>query len=141
MTDFSILEGNTFYQGISYRIQALTCFLENDYPCALNHVNDSLHAFDPEKKKDIHYFLARQLAGIILLSVHRYEDALNHLLPAADYFEKTGSGLSGCETLIAAAISFWELSRKKKRSLFLKKDFQNRKRKDIVICHSSKGKC
>ncbi len=51
MTDFSILEGNTFYQGISYRIQALTCFLENDYPCALNHVNDSLHAFDPEKKK------------------------------------------------------------------------------------------
>jgi DNA-binding SARP family transcriptional activator len=123
LNDFSILEGNTFYQGISCRIHALTCFLANDFPGALGHVNASLHAFDPSKKGDIHYFLTRQLAGIIHLSCRQYDQALDHLLPAADYFEKTGSGLSLCETLIAAGICFWGLSRKKEAISFFEKGF------------------
>lgn len=121
LNDFSILEGNTFYQGISCRIHALTCFLNSDFPGALGHVNASLKAFDPAKKRDIHYFLTRQLKGIILLSCNQHDQALDHLLPAADYFEKTGSGLSLCETLIAAGICFWGLSRKKEALSFFEK--------------------
>ncbi|MDT8379179.1 MAG: BTAD domain-containing putative transcriptional regulator [Desulfotignum sp.] len=139
LNDFSILEGNTFYQGISCRIQALTCYLQNDFLSALNHVNASLQEFDPAKKGDIHYFLVRQLAGIILLSSDRYEDALDHLLPAADYFEKTGSGLSGCETMIAAAISLWGLARKKEAIPFFEKGFSKSKKEGYLYLPLIKG--
>lgn len=123
LNDFSILEGNTFYSGISYRLHALTCQLQDDAIHALDHVNAALQEFDPAKKGDIHYFLTRQLAGIILLSCSRYEQALEHLLPAADYFEQTGAGLNACETLIAAGNAFWSLSRKKQAAAFFEKGF------------------
>ena len=123
LNDFSVLEGNTFYSGISYRIHALTCLFQDDAIRALAHVNTALQEFDPAKKGDIHYFLTRQLAGIILLSCSRHEQALDHLLPAADYFEKTGAGLSACETLIAAGNACWALSQKKQATSFFEKGF------------------
>ena len=123
LNDFSVLEGNNFYSGISYRIHALTCLFQDDANLALSHINTALQEFDPAKKGDIHYFLTRQLAGIILLSCRRYEQALDHLLPAADHFEKTGAGLNACETLIAAGNAWWALSQKKQAVTCFEKGF------------------
>ncbi len=108
LNDFSILEGNDFYKGISHRIKAVSFLQEEEFIQAEQEIQNALKELDPVKKGDIHHFLAQQLAGMILLGKREFKAAGKVLIPALDYFERISSDLSCCETCFAMGLISWQ---------------------------------
>lgn len=108
LNDFSILEGNDFYKGISHRIKALSFLQEEKFIQAEQEIQNALRELDPVKKGDIHHFLAQQLAGMILFRKGEFKAAGKVLIPALEYFEHISSDLSCCETCFALGLISWE---------------------------------
>ncbi|MCF6246036.1 MAG: protein MalT [Desulfobacula sp.] len=124
LNDFSILEGNDFYSGISHRIKALTDLYQRHYKSSLNQIKQAVTKLDKAKKGDIHHFLAIQLKGIILFSNTHYQKAAKTLLPALNYFRKISSDLSASETAIALGLIFWARGKEKQGFEYLSKGFE-----------------
>ncbi|WP_300460436.1 BTAD domain-containing putative transcriptional regulator [Desulfobacula sp.] len=110
LADFSILEGNDFYKGISHRIKALSFLREENFIEAEREILNALKELDPVKKGDIHHFLMQQLAGMILFRKGDLIAARNRLVPALEYFESISSALSCSETFFALGLISWELN-------------------------------
>ncbi len=87
LNDFSVLEGNNFYKGISHRITALTFFLQKQFERAQDEIAKALKELDLAKKGDIHHFTALHLAGMIHMGAGKSEQAKKMLLSALSYFE------------------------------------------------------
>ncbi|MCG8686673.1 MAG: protein MalT [Desulfobacterales bacterium] len=98
LSDFSILEGNEFYMGISHRIKSLVSLYQEDYPNAVESANLAIEGFGRTKRGNIHLNIARQIKGISLFQIGELEKAHNILEPVLIYFDKIGSDLSFCET-------------------------------------------
>ncbi|SMD07094.1 transcriptional activator domain-containing protein [Desulfocicer vacuolatum DSM 3385] len=109
LNDFSLLEGNTFYKGISHRIKALSHLREKACTPAEQEINLALDALAQVPKGDIHYFLTRQLAGIILFHNKAHARARELLEPVLNYFQSISSDLCACETQLILGLSAWEL--------------------------------
>ena len=108
LNDFSILEGNDFYKGISHRIKALSFLQDGRFKPAKQEIQKALKELDSAKKGDIHHFLAQQLAGMIFFQNRELEEARNWLQSAFEYFERISSDLSWCETCFALGLIAWE---------------------------------
>jgi len=109
LNDFSLLEGNAFYKGISHRIKALSHLREKASALAEKEINKALNALDQVPKGDIHYFLTQQLAGIILFHNKSYPEAQGRLEPVLKYFQGISSDLCACETALILGLITWEL--------------------------------
>ena len=109
LNDFSLLDGNEFYNGISHRIKALSHLRENDCILAQTEINKALKALDQVPKGDIHYFLTQQMAGTILFRNSSYEQARDRLTPVLEYFQSISSDLCTCETCLILGLIAWEL--------------------------------
>ncbi len=109
LNDFSLLEGNDFYKGISHRIKALSHLREKAYALAEVEINKALKELDQVKKGDIHYFLTQQLAGAILFQNKNHSQAREWLLPVLHYFQGIASDLCFCETCLILGLISWEL--------------------------------
>ena len=108
LNDFSILEGNDFYKGISHRIKALS-YLKAGMPRpAAREIENALKELDQVRKGDIHYHLTRQLAGTIAFHNQEFDKARRILDPALDYFQEISSDLSFCETSMVLGLMHWE---------------------------------
>lgn len=112
LNDFSILEGNNFYKGISHRIKALSFLQEKKFKRADIQIQKALKELDPAQKGDIHHFLARQLAGMIFLENRNFLKAKNMMIPALEYFQRISSDLSCSEVCFALGLISWELKEK-----------------------------
>lgn len=108
LNDFSILEGNDFYKGISYRIKAISFLKEKKFEAAEKEIQKALTQLDLAKKGDIHCFLTQQLAGMIYFCGKNFSKAKRMLLPALDYFERISSDLCCTETCFILGILSWE---------------------------------
>ena len=109
LNDFSILEGNDFYKGISHRIKALSFLQEEKLKQAGLQITMALKELDLAKKGDIHHFLAQQLAGMIFFRNKEFLKAKNMLVPALEYFEHISSDLCCSEASFALGLISWEL--------------------------------
>jgi len=109
LSDFSILEGNDFYMGISFRIKAISFLLEENFAGADREIKKALTEFDPSKKGDIHHFLTQQVAGLIHFRKKEYLKAREVLMPALQYFERISSELSCSETCLALGLISYNL--------------------------------
>ncbi|THB81469.1 MAG: protein MalT [Desulfobacteraceae bacterium] len=109
LSDFSTLEGNDFYQGISARIRALSHFREGILDEALAEIEKALKEFDPSKKGDIHHFLTRQLGAMILYESGRLQEARQELVEVLDYFEQAAYELNHVETCLALGLILYDL--------------------------------
>jgi DNA-binding SARP family transcriptional activator len=108
LNDFSILEGNDFYKGISHRIKAVSFLQEEKFKDAEQEIKKALEQLDQARKGDIHHFLAQQLAGMIYFYGKKFLKAKNMLIPALEYFERISSDLCCSETCFALGMISWE---------------------------------
>ncbi len=119
LNDFSILEGNDFYSGISHRIKALADLYKKDYPSALVQIKQAVILLEKAKKGDIHHFLAIQLEGVILFLNQHFKKAKKILLSALDYFSNISSDLTVCETMITLGLISRALGKGKEEHEYL----------------------
>ena len=124
LNDFSLLDGNVFYKGISHRIKALSHLRENACILAEEEINKALKALAQVPKGDIHYFLTQQMAGIILFHNRDYAQARNRLLPVLNYFQSISSDLCTCETCLILGLSAWEVNDMDTAFYHLKKGYE-----------------
>jgi len=110
LNDFSILEGNDFYKGISHRIKALSFLQEEKFKEAGQEIKRALKELDLAKKGDIHHFLAQQLAGMIFFRNKEFLKAKKMLIPALEYFEGISSELCCSESWFALGLLSWDLN-------------------------------
>ena len=109
LNDFSILEGNDFYKGISHRIKALSFLQEERFSPAHQEIKKALKELNQAKKGDIHHFLAQLLQGLIFFGNNDFVKARNTLVPVLEYFEQISSDLSSTETCFTLGLISWEL--------------------------------
>jgi len=125
LNDFSILEGNDFYKGISHRIKALSFLQEEKLKQADQQIRMALKELDPAKKGDIHYFLAQQLAGMILFRNKEFSKAKKFLSPALEYFERISSDLCCSEARFALGLISWETNETEAAFNYLSQGLKN----------------
>ena len=108
LRDFSILEGNDFYLGISYRIKAMACLLKGDAAAACTQARKAVAELHRSRRGDIHFFLARQVYGAALYHTGQIREACQELEPVLDYFKKINADYSLCETAFLLGLSALE---------------------------------
>ncbi len=98
LSDFSILEGNDFYQGISHRIKAMSFLKEKKYTRAREAALRAVNELGVSKRGDIHTYLARQIYGFSLFYAGDFVAAQQELKAVLAYFSRIASDLYFCET-------------------------------------------
>ena len=98
LSDFSILEGNDFYLGISHRIKAMSFLREKKYDQAKLAALEAVNELGLSKRGDIHYFLARQILGFSYFFTADFKKAQEELEAVLVYFSSIASDLYFCET-------------------------------------------
>jgi DNA-binding SARP family transcriptional activator len=98
LSDFSILEGNDFYLGISHRIKAMSFLKERQYTRAKEAALMAVNELGVSKRGDIHYFLAKQIHGFSLFYTGDFVAAQRELEAVLAYFSRISSDLYFCET-------------------------------------------
>ena len=96
--DFSVLEGNDFYQGIAHRIKAMALLLKEDFEAACVEAQKAVSELDRSRRGDIHLYLARQIYGAVLYRMGQHTKACEQLSPVLAYLKGIQSDLSYCET-------------------------------------------
>ncbi len=124
LRDFSILEGNNFYEGIAARIKATSFFLEEDYLEANSEIQMALESLNPLKKGDIHHYQALQIAGLIQFHQKDYIQARETLLTVQKFFNRMSFELSACETSLILGLIFWELDDRQTAFNYLYQGFE-----------------
>ncbi|MCG8636900.1 MAG: protein MalT, partial [Desulfobacterales bacterium] len=104
LSDFSILEGNDFYLGISHRIKAMCHLHQERYEAAAGAAKLAVNDLDRSRRGDIHLCLARQILGFSLFHLGRTAQAAAELEDTLAYFKGIGADLSFSETAIALGI-------------------------------------
>ena len=105
LRDFSILEGNDFYLGISYRITAMACLLKGDADTACTQAQNAVAELHRSRRGDIHFFLARQVYGAALYYKGMIQEACEELDPVLSYFKTINADYSLCETAFLLGLS------------------------------------
>ncbi len=104
LSDFSILEGNDFYLGISHRIKAIAALCRGQYDQAVEWAKKAIRELDQSRRGDIHLSLARQVLGLALHRLDRYDRAREELEAVFGYFKSIGAELIGSETAICLGV-------------------------------------
>ncbi len=119
LSDFSVLEGNDFYKGISHRIKAISYVRQNLYEKAENEADKAVFYLDSVKSRDIHFFLTNQVAGLTMMYNKNYLKASKALKKSCTYFKSVSSDLFFTETCLALGLIFRELGDKKNSLQYL----------------------
>jgi len=124
LSDFSILEGNDFYSGISHRIKAMGFLMDKKYDQALKESFLAVKELGLSKRGDIHYFLARQLLGFSYFYTADFKEAQKELKATLAYFSSISSDLNFCETSFILGLVSLSLGDEKMAGIYLKQGFQ-----------------
>lgn len=103
--DFSILEGNDFYQGISHRIKAVAFLLNKDPEQASVQARKAVSELERSRRGEVHIFQARQIYGTALYCLGRHREAGDELVPVLDYFRQIHWDLNFCETAFVLGLA------------------------------------
>ena len=108
LSDFSILDGNDFYLGISHRIKALAALGRGRYAEAADWAQKAILELNRSRRGDIHLSMARQILGIALFHTGDHARARNALETVLAYFTSIGAGLGGSETALCLGVLLHE---------------------------------
>lgn len=114
LRDFSILEGNDFYEGVASRIRSIGFYFQARYTDAEKEINQSLASLDRSKKGDFHYFQALQVSGLIQLGQKNFENAITILSEVREFYRRMAFELHDCETCLALGQAYDGLGDKEK---------------------------
>ncbi len=119
LSDFSILEGNDFYLGISHRIKAMSFLREKKYEQAKNAALEAVNELGRSKRGDIHYFMARQILGFTYFYTEDFKAAQQELEAVLAYFKRIASDLYFCETSFILGLLSFSLKEENKGETYL----------------------
>ena len=88
LSDFSVLSGNSFYQGNAHRVRALAFYHSRTMDKAAAEADRAVEVFELNRNRDLHYYTTKLLQGLILLHVREFDRA-EQALENADYGFKT----------------------------------------------------
>lgn len=123
LRDFSILEGNDFYKGISHRIRALSFYKQGKTFPAVDEIQKALAALDQERKGDIHHYLTQQMAGIIFFEAGEKERSESYLIPSRQYFKHIASDLNCAENSLISGLIAWQKKKFIEANILLEQGF------------------
>lgn len=127
LSDFAVLTGNDFYQGISHRVKAAACLLNKDPDNACIEAKKAVNELKRSHQGEFHIFQARQIYGIALFLQGQHRDACRELEAVQQYFKQIHSSLSLCETdfiLGAARYDCGNISDRKKAVQYFTQGFE-----------------
>lgn len=108
LSDFSILDGNDFYLGISHRIKAVASLCRDRYSEAVDWARKAIQELDQSRRGDIHLSLARQILGISLYHKGDHGPARKELEAVLAYFRSIGADLGVSETALCLGMLFYD---------------------------------
>ncbi len=108
LSDFSILDGNDFYLGISHRIKAVAALGRGRYTEAADWAQKAILELNRSRRGDIHLSMARQILGIALFHRGDYGPAIEALETVLAYFQSISAGLGGSETALCLGVLLHE---------------------------------
>ncbi len=119
LSDFSVLEGNYFYRGVSHRIKAVAYIHKGIYKEAEKEAKKAVFYMKKIKSHDIHFFMANQISGLTMMYNENYIKAAETLEKSCRYFKPVSHDLLFTETCFALGIVFWKTNEKEKSRKFL----------------------
>ncbi|WP_153307540.1 AfsR/SARP family transcriptional regulator [Desulfospira joergensenii] len=100
LSDFSILDGNDFYLGISHRIKAVASLCRDRYGEAVDWARKAIQELNQSRRGNIHLSLARQILGISLYHKGDHDQAREELETVLAYFKSICADLGESETAL-----------------------------------------
>lgn len=104
LLDVATLSGNTYYEGLSYRLSAMRHYFQGNYYDALAAANNAIALLQGDMQPTLHWMRMRQLSGLIWIHLGKYGTAEDCLQQALRYFQETANVLSLTETYLCLAL-------------------------------------
>lgn len=123
LLDVATLTGNAYYEGLSYRLNAMRHYFQGRYFDAMAAADKTLELLLSEERPTLHWMRVQQLAGQILIHLKKYDQAEQCLEQARHYFEETANTLSMSETYLCLALLAHARDEKEKTARFLTQGF------------------
>lgn len=123
LLDVATLTGNAYYEGLSYRLNAMHHYFQGRYFDAMAAADKSLELLLSEEKPTLHWMRMQQLTGQILIHLKKYDQAEQCLEQARHYFQETANTLSLSETYLCLALLAHACNEKEKTARFLTQGF------------------
>ncbi len=100
----SHLSGNTNYEGLSHRLNALRHYFQGNHYNAGKAARNALALLPHNKQPTLHWMRTQQLTGLIQLHLKQYTRAAKSLKAARRYYTATSNFLSLSETCLALGL-------------------------------------
>ncbi len=107
LSDFSILEGNNFYQGIARGIKAINLYHQAKHKEAETESLKALKIMEKTKRSNIHFFWIKQILSFTLLHQNKFKRAQKELESCLDYYNMISSDILFVETSLAMGLLLW----------------------------------
>ncbi|MGM0644696.1 MAG: BTAD domain-containing putative transcriptional regulator [Thermodesulfobacteriota bacterium] len=108
LSDFSILSGNSFYQGNAHRVRAVAFYHSGEMEKAAHEADQAVALFDRNHNRDLHYYTAMLIQGLVLTHIGETGRAQQALEKAFSGFEAMNIDLLTTETSAALGILYQE---------------------------------
>ena len=104
LSDFSVLSGNSFYQGNAHRVRALALYHSRKMEKAAAEADRAVEIFDLNRNRDLHYYTTKLLQGLVLLHTRKFDRAEQALENAYSGFKTMKLDLLVTETRAAIGL-------------------------------------
>ncbi|MCF8044534.1 MAG: hypothetical protein K9J83_01640 [Desulfarculaceae bacterium] len=108
LSDFSVLSGNSFYQGNAHRLMALAFYHSRNMEKAAAEAGRAVEIFDFNRNRDLHYYTAKLLRGLVFLHSRKIDLAEQVLENAYSGFKTMKLDLFITETAAAMGLLYRE---------------------------------
>ncbi len=104
LLDVSSLSGNTYYEGLSHRLNAMRHYFQGNSYDAGEAAKNALALMPRDEQPTLHWMRTQQLTGLIQIHLKKYTRAARRLNEARRYYTETANLLSLSETHLALGL-------------------------------------
>lgn len=145
LLDVSSLSGNTYYEGLSHRLNALRHYFQGNHYNAGEAAQNALALLPRDKQPTLHWMRTQQLTGLIQLHLKKYAKAAKRLNEARRYYTETANFLSLSETHLALGLLAHLRNNRKEAADHLHRGFALAAERQydhyVILCPDDLKKC
>lgn len=104
LLDAATLSGSPVYEGLAYRLNAMRHYFQGRHFDALAAAEKALALLRNDNHPTLHWMRLKQLTGLILMHLKKYDRARRCLDQAEHYFQQTANPLALCETYLCQSL-------------------------------------
>lgn len=145
LLDVATLSGNTYYEGLSYRLNAMRHYFQGRHYDAIAASQRALELLHRDGNPSLHWMRTLQLTALIQIHLQRHDQAETGLKETRHYFSKTANLLSMSETYLSLALLAHAQKEDEKCIRYLSEGFAIASERQydhfLIICPSDIEKC